>query len=353
MIGGLLSLALAAAAPAAAEPAPHPSAAARAAVERLPPYHPSAPVSGTITLWGHGSARRDFMGALVRRWGAEFARHHPSAKIDYRMYGSASAIGALAVGAGNLVILGEEISPDAERLFERARGYKPLKVEIANGSVDTAYFDYAHMIFVNRANPLARLSLRQLESIFGAQHRCTAANARKWGDLGLKGRWAGRAIHPYAWRTDIDFALFFRERALCGSHRWNPATREFMPITRPDGSQYEHGQQIVDAVARDPAGIGISNIRYARPEVKAIALSWGAKGRAVAATDASLIDRAYPLVRIIPAYVDRPPGGEVEPLVAEFLRYIVSRDGQKALIEESFYLPLDGAASRKARQWLD
>ena len=328
------------------------SGPAAAALSSLPDYRPGPRVQGTITIWGHGSAKRDFMGPLVRRWVAEFHRAQPDVRFDYRMYGTASAIGALAVGAGNLAILGEEISPDAERTFERIKGYKPTKIEIANGSLAANYFDYAHQIFVNRANPLARLDARQLEAVFGAEHRCTKGNIRTWGELGLKGRWAHRAIHPYAWKTDTDFALFFRERILCGSHRWNPATREVAPIVRADGTQYELGQQIIDSVARDPDGIGISNIRFASSGVKPLAIAWTKAGPYVQASDSSLIPRHYALVRIIPAYVDRPPGKAVDPAVAEFLRFILSRQGQTALVEESSYLPLDAGEAQESRRWL-
>jgi phosphate transport system substrate-binding protein len=292
------------------------------------------------------------MGQLIRRWIDEFHRSEPDVRFDYRMYGTASAMGALAVGAGNLAILGEEISPDAERMFERMKGYKPTKIEIANGSLSTNYFDYAHQIFVNKANPLAKLSARELEGIFGAEHRCTTRNIRTWGELGLKGGWAHRQIHPYAWKTDTDFALFFRERILCGSHRWNPATREVTPVVRADGSQYELGQQIIDSVARDPDAIGISNIRFATPGVKPLAIAWTKGGRYVEASNATLIQRTYPLVRIIPAYVDRPVGKAIDPAVAEFLRFILSRQGQSALVEASGYLPLDARQVQESRRWL-
>ena len=331
---------------------PAPSQVARQTVTSLPLYRPRSKVSGHIVIWGHGSATRDFMGPLIARWGAEFHRYQPNVTIENRMYGTSSAIGALAVGAGNLAILGEEISPDAERLFERAKGYKPIKIEIANGSLATNYFDYAHQIFVNRANPLARLSVRQLEEIFGAEHRCAKRNIRTWGELGLTGAWANRPIHPYSWITDDDFSLFLRERALCGSHRWNPATTEVHAIQKPDGSQYDLGQQIMDGVARDPLGIGISNQRFARPEVKALPLAWSAKGAYVVAKDETLISHEYPLVRIIPAFIDRKPGQAADPAVAEFLRFILSREGQTALIEQSGYLPVNAKEADEAEKWL-
>ena len=335
---GLLCLA------AAAPPKNVPSPAVQRTLASLPQYVPGPKVTGTISVWGHGSPSHDFVGDLVRRWYAEFARSQPGVKLDYRMYGTASAIGALATGAGTLAILGEEIDPDAERMFRRARGHPPTKIEIANGSVDTNYFDYAHMIFVHRSNPLAKMSVAQLEAVFGDEHRCRAtANIRRWGELGLTGDWARRPIMPYAWKTDVDFSLLFRERVLCGSHRWNPAVREYMPVTAPDGHVIQHGQLILEALAKDPAGIAISNVRFANPEVRPLPLGWDAKRGFVAASDATLISRTYPLGRIIPAFVDRTPGQPMAPADREFLRYILSREGQTALAEDSGYLPLDRA----------
>ncbi|MDB5694800.1 MAG: hypothetical protein JWN21_343 [Sphingomonas bacterium] len=315
----------------------------------LPSYTPGPSVRGTISVWGHGSPRHDFVGALVRRWFAEFQRDHPDVRLDYRMYGTASAVSALASGAGTLAILGEEISPASARMFRRAKGYAPTIVEIANGSVDTNFFDYAHMVFVHRDNPLAGLTVRQLAGVFGAGNRCGPGDIRTWDGLGLTGAWARRPIQPYVWKTDVDFALFFRERVLCDSHRWNPASREYMPVTQPNGQVIQHGQLILEALAKDPGGIGISNVRFANPMVRALPLAWSAKRGFVPATNATLMARRYPLVRIIPAIVDRAPGKGMTPADREFLRYILSREGQTALVEDSGYLPLDRATLLRER----
>lgn len=313
-------------------------------VQGLPPYVPEERVEGVVRLWGHGSHRRNFMGNLVRRWTAEFSRHQPDVLFENRMYGTASAIAALLTGAGEIALLGEEISPASATAFRRAKGYPPTEIQISPGSVDVNFFDYAHMIFVHRDNPLAGLSLAQLEAIFGVEGLRGRGQIRTWGQLGLGGEWQDQPIQPYGWKVDEDFALFFRERVLEHSHRWNPAIREHVHVQRPDGSQYDHGQQILDALARDRFGIAISNIRYAVPEVRAVPLSWNENGSFVAASPSTLIDQSYPLVRIIPAYVDIPPGETAAPAVREFLRYALSREGQQALIEETGYLPLGPAA---------
>lgn len=316
-------------------------------VRELPAYAPEERVEGVVRLWGHGSHRRNFMGNLIRRWTAEFARHQPGVVFENRMYGTASAIGALHTGAGEIALLGEEISPASATAFLRAKGYAPTEIQISPGSVDVNFFDYAHMIFVHRDNPIAGLNLAQLEAIFGVEGRRGLGRMRTWGELGLGGEWAGQPIQPYGWKVDEDFALFFRERVLEHSHRWNAAIREFVHVQQPDGTQYDHGQQILDALARDRSGIAISNVRYAVPGVRALPLAWREGGAFVEASRDTLIDQSYPLVRIIPAYIDLPPGGRPAPAVREFLRYALSREGQQALIEETGYLPLGPDAIRR------
>jgi len=322
-------------------------------IAELPEYTSETEVSGRIRLWGHGSFRHDFMRKLVTAWMDGFHQFHPQVEFEYLMYGTASAVGAVYTGAGDIAILGEEISPAAARAFERARGYPHTDITIATGSLDVNFFDYAHMIFVHRDNPVERLSLRELDAIFGAEHRRSERNIRRWGELGLDGVWHGADIQPYGWKTDVDFALFFRERVLEHSHRWNPAIREYVHARHADGRQYDHGQRIIDALANDRDGIAISNVRYARDEVKVVALAWEDDGPAVMPTDESLISQQYPLVRLIPAIVDKPPGVPLEPAVREFLRFVLSRAGQQILVRESGYLPLSRQQLARQREKLE
>jgi len=313
----------------------------------LPPYRAEQRVTGTLRLWGHGSPKHDFMGALVSHWMRDFQRQQPAVQLENRLYGTASAIGALYTGSGNLAILGEEISPAAAAAFNREKGYPPTCFTIATGSLDTNYFDYAHMIFVHKDNPIERLTLAQLEAIFGTEHHRGPGNLRSWGALGLGAEWAQAPIRPYGWRVDEDFALFFREAVLGGSHRWNPAIQEFVTRTRPDGSVYDRAQQILDALAHDRHGIAISNVAFANPQVKTVALAASDAGPFDRATPLTLITQRYPLTRLIPACVDRAPRRPIDPVVREFLRFILSRDGQLTLLKDSGYLPVDSKVLRE------
>jgi phosphate transport system substrate-binding protein len=318
-----------------------PSAYALEVAASLPVYRPHEQVTGTIRLWGHGSPKHDFLGKLLRRWETDFHRYQPHVRIVNDMYGSASAVGALYTGAGDLAILGEEVSPAAEAAFERERHYAPTTFEIATGSVDVNYYDYAHMVFVNRANPLDRLTLSQLARILGEPPPGRgAAPIRNWGELGLTGPWASRRIHAYSWRFDQDFGLFLRARVLGGSDRWNPQVRQFVTYDHPDGTLDDRGEQIVQALARDPYGIAISNSRFASSSIRLVKLAETPSGPYVLPSVETLISQQYPLTRIIPAVVDVTPGQPMDPAIREFLRFILSREGQSALVEDSGYLPL-------------
>jgi len=42
-------------------------------------------------------------------------------------------------------------------------------------------------------------------------------------------------------------------------------------------------------------------------------------------------------------YVDKAPGKPLDPKVKEFIRYVLSREGQDAVQKDGKYLPLTGA----------
>jgi phosphate transport system substrate-binding protein len=348
----LAALIMAATAPALAGEAPASSPYAMKVADSLPAYAPRQQVTGTIRLWGHGSPKHDFMGRLLHRWDQDFHRYQPRVTIVNDMYGTASAVGALYTGAGDLAILGEEVSPAAARAFQRERHYPPTIFEIATGNVDVNYFDYAHMVFVNRANPLDRLTVPQLARILGQPASGAASGPiRTWGQLGLQGAWADRKIQPYSWTFDQDFGLFLHDRVLRGGP-WNPQIRGFVTY-ESDGTIIDRGEQILAALARDPEGIAVSNSRFTNPSVKIVKLAWSSSGPYLLPSAQTLISQRYPLTRIIPAVVDVAPGQPLNPAIREFLRFILSRQGQRAVVEATGYLPLGPRYVREQLHELD
>jgi phosphate transport system substrate-binding protein len=322
-------------------------------VASFPHYVPQQKVSGVIRISGHGSAKIAWMRQLIVLWEQDFQQFQPDVKLEYDMYGTSSAIPALFTGVADIAILGEEIDPAAVRTFERVKHYPPLGIDIFTGSVDIRNIDYAQMFFVSKDNPLTHLSLVELDGIFGEEHRRGSTNIPTWGQLGLTGEWADKPITLYGWRIDDSFGIFLQQYLLEGSHHWNCALHEFSHIYRPDGTIYDHGQQILDALAKDRYGIAVSNIRYVGPEVKPLAVGVLPSGPFYPVTKQTLIDQTYPLARVIPAVVDHPPGMPIDPKVKEFLRYLLSREGQQVVVRDGRYLPLSAVAAQKEMRKLD
>ena len=325
------------------------------ALAGLPHYQPQQLVSGTIRLWGHGAPVVDFMGTLVKSWEQGFGKFQPGVKFEYDMYGTASAMGALYTGKGDIAILGQEIYPFETIAFAQVKHYPPLGIEIATGSVDVRNFDFAIGVFVNAKNPLSQVTLDQIDRIFAWHEGGADANIETWGQLRLTGEWADKPIHLYGWyETDI-FSTFVEHAALHDSHRWRCGMKQYAHIHRPDGTIYDSGQQILDDLSNDPYGIALSNVRYMneRDAVTPLALARTAAGPYYAATKETLINRQYPLGRIIPAEIDRAPGQPVDPKVREFLRYILSREGQEDIVRNGKYLPMQPEAAERERKKLD
>jgi len=209
------------------------------ALAALPGYQPQQSVSGTIRLWGHGAPVLDFMGMLVKSWEEGFARFQPGVRFEYDMYGTASAMGALYAGKGDIAILGQEIYPFETAAFQCVKHYAPTEIEIATGSVDVRNFDFAIGVFVNKDNPLSRLTLQQIDAIFAYHEGGAATNIETWGQLGLTGEWADKPIHLYGWYEADVFSTFVERAALQGSHRWRCGMKEYKHIHRPDGTIYD------------------------------------------------------------------------------------------------------------------
>jgi phosphate transport system substrate-binding protein len=319
----------------------------------LPAYQPQQTVTGTLRLWGHGSPTTDFMGKLVRSWEDGFRKYQPGIQFENRMYGTASAMGALYTGVGDMAIMGREIWPYEVTTFDKIFHYEPLGVDITTGSLDIRNMDFALNVFVHKDNPLARLTMKEVDAVFGSEHRRGPRNMRTWGDLGLAGDWKDQPIHVYGFPVRRGFAIFFQDAALGGSHKWNCDLKEFADLKQPDGSLLDGGKQILDALAQDRYGIAYSNLRYGNAQVKPLALATTDGGPFYEATKENLIQRKYPLTRFITTFVNRAPGRPLDPKVKEFLRYILSSEGQQAIVRDGNYLPLSAESVKEQLRKLD
>ena len=315
----------------------------------LEAYRPARDVSGTIRVWGN-----PYIPELVAAWEEGFRKFHPGVSFATHLKGTEAALAGLYGNIADVVLVGREAyAPEIEGFAERF-GYAPLGVKITSGSYATPHKTFALMVYVHQDNPLAKLTFRQLDALYGAERRRGAISMpRTWGELGLTGEWAARPIHVYGYNFDTGMARFFRQTVMQDSYRWNPLMKEFDNGRDAKGEVINAGTYILQAVAADPDAIGIANVQFENPQVKAVALAEKEGEPFVAPSLESAWRRAYPLTRYSMAFVNRVPGKPVDPKVREFLRYILSRDGMAAVVDDKAFIPLNANTIREERRKLD
>jgi phosphate transport system substrate-binding protein len=227
--------------------------------------------------------------------------------------------------------------------YRRVYPQSPLGVAVATASFNVPLETFAFAVFVNARNPIEKLTLRQLDAIFGVElRRGAAARASTWGDLGLTGVWAARPVHPHGYGIGSGLDYFFEQRVLGGSHKWTPGFHEYVN-SYAEGRKLlaNAGDLIVKAIEADEAAIGFCGYGHASAKVKALALSEDG-ARYVALTRENVLNRTYPLTRTVYIYLNREP---TNALACEFLRYVLSEKGQRTVLRQDVYLPLTPQAA--------
>jgi phosphate transport system substrate-binding protein len=310
-------------------------------VNSLPPYRPTHQVSGTVTSWGHG-----FLKEMMSYWERDFHRFQPRVRFQDDLASSAAAMAGLYSGRANLGVLAREIVPMETAAYQKMTGQKVFPVTVLTGSYADPDKLMALGIFVNRDNPLARLDFTQLDGIFGAQHPGASA-IRTWGELGLGGAWKDRPIHPYSGPAgDEAPAFYFSQTVMRGSTLWNERLRQLEDLTPPGGKHVDGYQRAVDAVASDPDGIAVTVAGYHDANAKLVAVAIAPGGSYVTPSRATVADRSYPLSRSVTFYINDGPKIRPDPAVVEFLRYVLSRNGQEQALREGDFLPLTPRIAR-------
>ena len=303
-------------------------------VDSLPSYQPQTKISGTIRVWGSVQ-----MGSLMQYWQRGFSKYQPSIRFENHLNGALGAIASLYTGVADLAI-SREIWPVETMAFEQVIGYRPTAVQVATGSFDVPTKSDSLEIFVHKDNPITGVTLAQLGALFASEPLRDAKNVHVWGDLGLTGKWTDKPARAYGYKVENAAMMFFRDIVLKPGTKWNCELREFGNESAAGGTRVDAGLLILEALAKDPYGIAISNVRYARGELKALPVAAGEGKPFVAPTRENVLNRTYPLTRAVYFYLNRAPGKPLDSKVAEFLHYVLSREGRRDVISEGAYLPL-------------
>jgi phosphate transport system substrate-binding protein len=279
---------------------------------KIPEYKPIQGVSGTIKSVGS-----DTMINLMTLWSEDFKKVYPGVVVEIEGKGSGTAPPALIDGNSTFGPMSRPMKKEEIDSFEKQFGYKPTSVAT---SIDMLG------VYVHKDNPIQSLTLQQVDAIFSKTRKGGAdKEIVTWGELGLTGEWANKPISLYGRNSSSGTYGYFKEHAL------------FKGDFKDSVKEQPGSSSVVQSVASDKYGIGYSGIGLLTADIRAVPLAKDAQSKVISATPENAYSGQYPLSRYLYLYVNLKPGTELEPLRKEFLRFVLSKQGQEVVVKDGFY----------------
>lgn len=336
-------------------------------LQALPAYEPQAMALGVIRIYGTP------LESLVGKLANEFRARQGHVRLKSYLVNTSQAFAGLLTGEADIGIMGHRTWQQSRVAFERAFGYAPLEIKLGTGSYDDPEGSTPGLMFiVHKDNPLNGLTIEQIDGIFGAQRtggwvgtrwskdaaRGPEGNIRTWGQLGLKGKWADQPIHVHGSDVTLsNWADLIEKVAFKGGMKWNPALNEG---PRADIAWKAHGktrdQQIIERVQNDPLAVGFMFQRVidsTNSNVRVLPLAATASGPYVVPSAQTFFDGSYLMHNNAYLYVNRVPGQPLATRDREFLRFVLSREGQQIVADSRIFIPLNAAQVEAERKKLD
>ncbi len=276
----------------------------------IPAYEQVSGVSGNLNSIGS-----DTLNNLMTLWAEGFKAIYPNVNVQIEGKGSSTAPPALIEGTAQLGPMSRPMKATEIDEFEKKFGYKPTEIKVA---VD------ALAVYVNKDNPIKGLTMEQVDSIFSSTYKRGGEDINKWGQLGLTGEWADKAISIYGRNSASGTYGLFKEITLAGGD-YKASVKE-----QPGSSA------VVQGVGSDLGGIGYSGIGYKTSEVIAVPLG-EKEGEFFGCTPENCLDGSYPLARFLYVYVNKKPGEDMDLLTKEFLKYVVAKQGQEIVVKDGYF----------------
>lgn len=283
----------------------------------------------------------DVMDEITLGWAKLFREAYPRLSVTMEARASGSGGPALVEGKAHAAPVGRELLPAEEKAFEDKFGYKPLAIKVATGSVGSLGKTAASIILVDKDNPVKGLTLDQLDAIYSKTRNRGHADIANWGDLGLTGDWASRPIHLYGLKSPNGIEWFFKINVMeMGDYKDN--------IEFVKGQGFTHAFTVAaQDMATHPGGLTYALMANVTPNVKIVPLAEKAGQPFVLPTVQTVYTHQYPLSRYVYIFVNKKPGQPIEPKTKEFLKLVLSRQGQDVVAKEGVYIPLTPEVARE------
>jgi phosphate transport system substrate-binding protein len=286
--------------------------AAIALDQNLPVYKTAPGIAGQIKSVGS-----DTLNSAMELWAKGFSERYPEVKIVIEGKGSATAPPALLDGTSQFGPMSRSMTSAETDAFEKKYGYQVSNLAVA---VD------ALAVYVNKDNPIRCLTMEQVDRIFSSTRKGSGGRSiDTWGDAGLTGEWATKPIPIYG-RNDISGTYeFFREIVLYGGDY------------KPEVKQQPGSEAVVRGVAGDKFAIGYSGIGYKTDGVRTVPLAITFGRECYDTSPEATYSGNYPIARYLYIYFNKKPNEQIAPLRGEFIKYILSKDGQTQTEKSGFY----------------
>lgn len=335
----------------------------------LPHYVPKQKLAGTLRIWGNNYLKDGHPTEnLGNFWREAFTKFHPDVKIEYNLPTTGIAIPALSCGVADVVMSRKAVIMDL-LTFEQIYHYPVTEIEAVTGAFDVYGWSPAFIIVVHKDNPLTQISLKQLDGVFGGARtggyagsvwhteypyrRGPEENLRTWDQLGLTGEWAGQRIHPGGQTLRGNQTTQFSDIVTRGSDQFAEGYQAFANYITADGKINSWSLQAQRAIAKDKQAMFYVSPMTLSPDMKELAVQAYDGGPYVKRTLETVRDRTYPLYGRYYFYFNRKPGTPVDPKADEWIRFILSQEGQECVQREGRYLPLTGNMVREQLKKLD
>jgi len=289
--------------------------------KNIPEYKPTSGISGNFSSVGS-----DTLANLMTLWAESFKRSYPNVNIQIQAAGSSTAPPGLTEATSNIGPMSRKMKDKEIAAFEDRYGYKPMAIPVA---ID------ALAVYVNKDNPVKGMSIADVDAIFSSTRKCGGKeDVSKWGGLGLTGNWTSRDIQVFGRNSVSGTYGYFKKKALCKGDFKNS-------VNEQPGSA-----SVVQAVTTSMNGIGYSGIGYKTSGVRAVPLTKKAGNKYIEATADNAVSGKYPLSRFLYVYVNKHPNKPLAPLEREFIKLVLSQQGQDIVIKDG-YIPLPAKVVEK------
>jgi phosphate transport system substrate-binding protein len=234
---------------------------------------------------------------LGQAWAEGFMKANPQVSVAVTGGGSGTGIAALLSKTCDIAELSRELKPE-EIAMAKEKGFEPKQITVALDGL---------AVVVHPANPLSQLTMEQLAAVF-------SGSVKNWKEIGG----ADLPIVVLSREVNSGTHVYFKEHVLRRGDKESQVEFAATALMLPSS------QAIADEVAQNPGAVGYFGMGYISPREKALAVARDDASPFVPPTIENVVSQAYPISRPL-LMVTR---GQPQGLVADFINYVLSPDGQ-------------------------